>query len=123
MDISTITAAERTVQIKHPATGEPIGLVITLRPSSDPAVLAASRKFLNERLQRGSKITAEKLEVQKVAVITAAVSGWKWEGDAQYKGQQPEFTEATLRTILKDLPWVKAQIDEELGDDAAFFPS
>jgi hypothetical protein len=121
MDISTLTPSERTVEIKHPVNGEPIGLTITLRPSSDPHVRAAARKFANERLQRGSKITAEKLEQQQLAVIAAAVSGWAWAEGATFKGQQPDFSEANLLQVIKALPWVKTQLDEELGDDAAFF--
>lgn len=123
MDISTLTPHERTIDIKHPVTGEPIGLQVTLRPESDPAVVSARRKWMNERLSRGSKITAEKLEQQQIAVIAAAVSGWSFTGEATFEGSKPDFSEATLVKVLKKLPWVKAQIDEELGDTAAFFPS
>ncbi len=123
MDISTIVAAERAVEIKHPASGEPIGLRITVRPESDPAVVAARRRFLNDRLHRGGKLTAEKLEQQQNAVIQAAVSGWDWQGELTFEGAKPEFSEANLARVLKRLPWVKQQLDEELGDTAAFFPS
>ena len=123
MDISSITAAERVVGLKHPGTAEPIGLKVTLLPDSDPKVKAARRKFINERLQRGMKVTAEKLEAQQLSIIEAAVAGWQWEGELTFHGEKPDFTEANLRKVLKDLPWVKSQLDEELGDDAAFFQS
>lgn len=123
MDISSITAAERVVDIKHPATAEPIGLKVTLLPDTDPKVKAARRKFLNERLQRGMKVTAEKLEAQQLSIIEAAVGGWEWLGDLTFHGEKPDFTEANLRKVLKELSWVKSQLDEELGDDAAFFQS
>lgn len=123
MDISTIVAAERAVDIKHPANGEPIGLRITLRPDTDPAVVAARRRFLNERLARRGKITAEKLEQQQNVVIAAAVAGWEWKGELTFEGSKPEFSETNLLKVLKKLPWVREQIDEELGDAAAFFQS
>lgn len=123
MDISSIVAAERAVDIKHPVNAEPIGLRITLRPDSDPAVVAARRKWLNERLQKGAKITAEKLEAQGLAVIVASISGWDWQGEATFEGQKPEFTASNAERLLKKLPWVKDQLDTELGDAAAFFPT
>ena len=120
-DISSIVAAARTVEIKHPATGEPIGLKVTVLPDSDAKVKAARRKWLNERLQRGMKITAEKLEAQQLTIIEAAVGDWEWEGELTFHGEKPAFTEGNLRKVLKELPWVKTQLDEELGDEAAFF--
>lgn len=121
MDIASITAAARTVDITHPATGEPIGLKVELLPDSDDKVQTAKRKWLNERLQRNKKLTVEAAEAHSINVIEAAVTGWKWEGDLTFHGEKPTFTPGALRKVLKELPWVKAQIDTELGDEAAFF--
>jgi hypothetical protein len=123
MDISSITAAERTVDIKHPATGEPLGLKITVLPESDAKVQTARRKWLDERLQRGKKVTAAKVEAGQLLLIESAVSGWSWESELTFHGEKPEFTDANLRKVLKELSWVKTQLDEELGDEAAFFQS
>lgn len=123
MDISTIVATERTIDIKHPVDGSQIGLKITLRPESDPTVVAARRRFLNDRLARRGKVTAEKIEQQQHQVIVAAVGGWTWVGDLTFEGSVPEFNEVNLLKVLKKLPWVRDQIDEELGDAAAFFQS
>ena len=122
MDITSIAASERPVEINHPGTGEPIGLTVTLRPESDPEVEAVRRKWLNEKLQRRSgRMTAERLEEVQITLITAAVTGWDWAGDLTFKDEKPEFTPANLRKVLRELPWVKAQLDEALGDEAAFF--
>jgi hypothetical protein len=121
-DIAEIKAASRQVKIKHPVTDEEIGLTITLIPESDQKVQAAQRKFLNERLQRGKKVTAEQIEAGTLSKVVSAISGWEWKGIA-FKGEVPEFTEANVRKVLKELPWVRTQIETELGDDAAFFPS
>ena len=123
-DITSIAPNERTVEINHPGTGEPIGLRVTMRPESAPEVEAVRRKWLNEKLQRRSgRMTAERLEELQVALITAAVTGWEWEGELTFEGDKPEFSAANLRKVLKKLGWVKAQLDEELGDEAAFFQS
>lgn len=120
IDITDIKAASRQVKIKHPVSDEEIGLTITLIPESDQKVQAAQRKFLNERIHRGKKVTAEQIEAGTLSKVVAAISGWEWKGMV-FKGEVPEFTEANVRKVLKELPWVRTQIDTELGDDAAFF--
>lgn len=123
-DITSIAPNERTVEINHPGTGEPIGLRVTMRPESAPEVEAVRRKWLNEKLQRRSgRMTAERLEELQIALITAAVTGWEWGGELTFEGEKPEFSDANLRKVLKKLGWVKSQLDEELGDEAAFFQS
>lgn|SRR5690606_35597947 len=123
MDISNIVATPRIVDIKHPATGAPIGLKITLLPSSAEPVVAAQRRLLNERLQRHTKATAERLEQNGLALLEAAVSDWKWEGDLTFKGEKPPFNAVNLRKVITELPWIREQLDTELGNDAAFFES
>lgn len=121
MDISTIVAAPRTIDIKHPSTGEAIGLTVTLRPDSSDEVQAAKRKLINERLRHDVKATAERMENNGYLLLEAAVCGWDWQGDLNFEGSKPELTPVNLRKVLKKLPWIRDQIDTELGNDAAFF--
>jgi len=120
-DLSTIVAAERGIDIKHPATDEPVGLRIILLPEDHPLVRAASRKALNERLQARGKITAEKMEAGRTDMLVASIGGWVWEGDLTFHGQKPEFNDANLRKVLNELSWISEQIDAELGNRAEFF--
>lgn len=127
MDLSEVKPQSRSIQIKHPATQELTGLTITLLPSSDERIKAAKRKHLNARLHsRRQKVTAEQIEQASIDIICVAVDGWVWGKDAggeqaAFEGGQPEFSDINLRKVLKKLDWVREQIDEELGDDAAFF--
>ncbi|MFN4160641.1 MAG: hypothetical protein ACK4FW_01435 [Stenotrophomonas sp.] len=120
-DLSNIVAAERGVDIKHPSTGEPVGLRLTLLPETHPKVREASRKALNDRLQGKGKVTAEKIEENRLTMLVASVGGWEWQGEATFKGEKPEFTDATLRKVIEHLPWMQEQIDQELGDRSEFF--
>jgi len=122
-ELSSIVAAERGIEIKHPATDEPVGLVLTVLPDSHAQVRAASRKATNERMLSRGKITAEKLEAGRMDLLVASVGGWSWEGDLTFHGQKPEFSEKTLRQLFKELPWVSEQVDVALGDRAEFFRS
>ena len=76
MDISTIVAEPRTIEIKHPVTGEPIGLRVTLRPDSADEVQAVKRKLVNERLRRDLKPSAERIEENGYLLLDASISSW-----------------------------------------------
>jgi hypothetical protein len=121
MDISTIVAEARTIEIKHPVTGEPIGLRVTLRPDSADEVQAVKRKLVNERLRRDLKPSAERIEENGYLLLDASISGWEWDGDLTFEGSKPELSPKNLRKVLKRLTWMRDQIDTELGNDAAFF--
>lgn len=121
MDFASIKANTARIDIRHPATQEPTGLVWYLKPMSDPAVKAIQRRFTNETLrQRGMKITAEKADANRTDILVAATDKWEWNGDAEFEGEKPELTPENIRKVLK-LDWVRDQLDEALGDDAAFF--
>lgn len=120
-DLSTIKAAERGIDITHPGTGDEVGLRIILLPDNHPQVRAASRKSLNDRLYAKGKVTAEKMEASRIDMLVASVGGWQWSGDLTFHGEKPEFNDANLRKVLKELSWISEQIDAGLGDRAEFF--
>lgn len=127
MDLSSIKAENTTVEIRHPVTFEPIGLSITLRPPTHPSVKAVQRRLLTEA-QKSTKgrLPAEKLEAYGLDRLIAATEAFTWgEGpDGQpckFEGEQPEATAENARKLYAALPWVKQQIDEAMGDEAAFF--
>lgn len=121
MDIFSIKPSTATVDIRHPATQEPIGLTIRLLPMSDKAVKAVQRRNANELYRaRGMKITAEKAEANRLDILVAAVEGWEWSGDASFNGEKLECTPENVRKVLK-VDWLREQVDEALGDDASFF--
>lgn len=122
-DLSLIVATQRHIDIKHPATDEPVGLVITILPDSHPQVRAASRKATNDRMLSRGKVTAEKLEAGRLDLLVASVGGWEWQGELTFHGEKPEFSEKALRALFKELPWVSDQVDMALGDRAEFFRS
>lgn len=121
MDISGINASTSPVEIRHPGTQELLGLTVHLRPMSDPKVKAVQRRFTNEALRkRNMKITAEQAEASRTDVLVSAVDSWEWAGDASFNGEQPECTAENIRKLLK-VDWLRDQLDEALGDEAAFF--
>jgi len=122
MDISSIAPKSRTVDITHPVTGEPVGIKFVLLPDSDEKVKKAKRVIQNRQLQsRKLNITAEQLEANSLDLLVAAIDSWEWTGDAEFRGEKPEFTAANVRTVLRDVDWIRKQVDRELGNEEAFF--
>lgn len=123
-DLSNVIATERTIDIKHPATGVPVGLSITLLPDSHKQVREVARRAIDERLSgKAGKPTAEKLEQGRTDMLVASVGGWEWKGALTFRGKKPDLTAANVRAVFTELPWVAEQVDLELGDRAAFFRS
>lgn len=121
MDISSYTATTREVVITSPKDAEPIGLTIRLRPTTSPEVTRVKRAHTNEILKSRGKATAEKIEANGLDILVAATESWEWAGDLSFHGEKPEATPENIRRVYKELPWARQQIDDALGDEAAFF--
>lgn len=121
-DLDTIVAGERVITIRHPSTNEPLGLMIRLRPQSSPEVKAVSRRLLDEGLKtRGKGMTALKVEANVLDKLVAATAELFWEGETNWRGQKLDSTPANVRKLYKEAPWIREQVEDELGDEAAFF--
>ena len=121
MDILAIKPSTISVDIKHPATGTPIGLVIECVSLESDEVKAVERKIKTRVLKSRGQITAEAMDANTIALISAAIVGWAWD-DALTLGSlsNPALTDANKAALLA-VPWISKQIDQALGDDAAFF--
>ncbi len=75
-ELSRIVAAERRLEILHPATQEPVGLVLILLPDTHPQVKAAARNSINDRINHRCKVTAEQIEANRITMLAASVGGW-----------------------------------------------
>ncbi|HDS1039365.1 TPA: hypothetical protein QDZ42_004313 [Stenotrophomonas maltophilia] len=54
-ELSNIVAAERRLEVLHPSTQEPMGLVLLRLPDTHPRVKAAARKSTNDRLNHAAR--------------------------------------------------------------------
>ncbi|MBN49994.1 MAG: hypothetical protein CMN85_10665 [Spongiibacteraceae bacterium] len=122
MDISSIKANARPVEILHPHTEEKIGLRITVLPESDPKVKKVQREITDRQLgKRKLKLTAAQLEAQSFELLVAATDGWDWYGDADFEGEKPEFTEENVRKVYKKVVFIRDQVKAEFDDRESFY--
>lgn len=115
MDLSTLVPVERTVDVMNPKTNEPTGLRLTVAHESDPRVMEAARKIYDEARIAGG------LDPERGRRLTMAhVVGWEWTGEAQFKGERPDFSQEKLAEVCA-VPPVSAAIFKAVNDDAGFY--
>lgn len=122
MDILAIQPSTISVDIKHPATGAPIGLKVECVSLEDDRVKSIERSIKNRALRGGrNTVTAEKIEDNTVEILSAAIIGWTW-ADGLTLGdlKNPTLSKVNVGKLLA-VSWIAKQIDTALGDEAAFF--
>lgn len=122
MDILSLQPNTITLDLKHPATGADLGVSVELRSLESDEVKAIERQLKNKALKGGrNTVTAEKIDDNTIALLSAAIVSWTFSGDANLAGdKKPACTEANKRKLLA-VPALAKQIDVALGDEAAFF--
>lgn len=128
-DIGNIASSERTIDILHPGTKEPLGITVSLMHIDDPRLKKLKRRITDERLrleQRGKAFKAEDIEENKNNLLFSAMTDWHWGKDADgdqntFRGEVPEFNRRNVVDVLDDKPWFAEQINEAVSDTEAFF--
>ena len=110
-----------TVTILHPATGEPTTIKITLASMDSEKYKQISMRVQNEQLKYAMKnrgqTTAERLQANALEILVGATLAW--EGIAEGDSPLP-CTPENVRRVYTELPFVKEQVDEFLGDRRNF---
>ena len=121
-DLSNVTANTTDLEIRHPSTGEPIGLTITLRPPNHPEVKKLNRENMNEALRdRGKSLNAAKVEARSLDRAAVSTEGWKFDEGVTINGEQPECSTQAARKLYKDHEWIRDQVINAIDDEARFY--
>lgn len=115
MDLSAIKPAPIEVPILNPGNAQPTGLVLKCISPHDASAAPARRALIDRSQRKGGATESDSLDF-----LCALVMSWEWTGDATWNGEKPTCTPANVRKVLAE-PWVRVQLDEALGDTAAFF--
>lgn len=125
MDIAKLKPAERVIEITHPATGENIGVRVTVISLVDDRLKAVRRRFQNKKIElekRGKTFKADDLEENAIELLLNAITSWDWY-EADFGGEKLAFNEKNVKMVLDTLPWFKNQIVEAIDDEKSFFQS
>ena len=128
MDISNIAPGTSKVEIKHPATGAPIGLTVELASIYDERFKAVERRITDDVMKkrvRGKVMQADQIDANRNELIAAVIIDWEWGNGpdgkpATFNGDQPKCTPAAKSAILA-VGWIRDQIDAKLEETESFF--
>lgn len=122
MDLLKLVPNTITVDLKHPGTDAPLGVKVELQSLESDEVKAVERTLKNKALKGGrNTVTAERIDDNTVAILSAAIVGWEFTGDANLAGDKKPACNAANKRKLLQVPALAKQIDLALGNEAAFF--
>lgn len=130
MDLLNIGKTKETtnVTLYNPITSELLTnedgseMTITVHGPYSKKYKSIAHAQQNRRLQKAQRtggklnLSAEEIEAAGLDLLVKCVDGW----DITLGGEKPEATEAKVREVFTDLPWVREQVDAALGDAQAF---
>lgn len=121
MDLSTIKPVERQYEVKHPATGEATGLVLTLACTHDDRVKAAIREANDHYLKNtGEKASEKELDAYDNAIAASYVIDVEFTGDANWKGKTPKFSQSLAHEMC-EVHTIKEQVIREVKKVKDFY--
>lgn len=123
MDISTLASDTQTIEIEHPATGEPIGISVEVRSPECDEIKAVRRKWQTRALRNKQPLSAAEEDEMGAETLCAAVASWSWQKGLTFDGKEPDETEAFKKAVLssKKGAFIANRILEAIQDEAGFF--
>lgn len=129
LDLAAAAEKGFELELLHPVTKAPLGTFITLVGKDSTTFRDHVRRSANDRLRkqavsqrRGSEAevpTIERIEADAIELLVVCTTGWR---GVTYKGADLPFTPANAKTLYTDLPWIREQVDQAVGDVENFLP-
>jgi hypothetical protein len=129
LDLAAAAEKGFELELLHPVTQAPLGVFITLVGKDSPTFRDHVRRGANDQLRkqavskrRGAEIevpTIEKMESDMIELLSLCATGWR---NLTYKGVELPFSTVNAKVIFTDLPWIREQVDQAVGDIENFFP-
>lgn len=126
VDIASLGASSQEqptkVEIRHPATGLPFGLVLHVVGYESERVRKVERRIANAAMkQQRRKLTYDEARDNTLSIAAATVTAWDWPEGFELSGNSaPACTPDNVKELLRQCPFVGEQMDAVAGDRASF---
>jgi hypothetical protein len=130
--IDTIEACNKAaeIEIKHPVTGAPTGVFISVLGKDSDAYRSIIRGMADESLKRqamnkSADTSLDKLESRNIEALVAVTTGWRTndEPTVTVNGTKLDFTAANVRKVYTTLLPVREQVTEAINSLENFMPA
>lgn len=130
--LDTVAACDKGAEIalRHPVTTAPLGVFISIVGRDSSVFKEYIRNRVNDKLRRDAMDkkrgrdeavpTMEESEAESIELVTLCTTGWR---NVTYKGEELAFNVANALTLYKEMPWIRRQVDEAIGDLENFMPA
>ena len=122
MDLASLTPIEKRFNVKHPRTGEPTGMILTLGCMHSPKIRAAVRKINDQIIRHGADMDPAKEVELDAALVAAHITDIEFEGEANWHGKKPAYTPELAREVCS-LQAIKDQVVKEVQSVRDFYPA
>lgn len=134
-NLNTVEACNKPfeVEIKHPVSGEPTGLFISVLGQHSDIVRDRMRGMasavLNMRASgkaATSKAKIDAIEEKGIDTLVAATVGWRSDGDDGHitlGGERLEFSAANARRLYSEIIPIQEQVTEAINNLENFMPA
>lgn len=131
MELNSVNLAAQAavgypLELVHPATGDKLGGVITVRGDESKEVQNYNRKRFQElqkrdRMNKGKNNDYTLAEIEDISIESAIVRviGWK---NIKKDGVELEFNKENAEMVFREYPWIRKQVMEAAEDLNLFLP-
>jgi hypothetical protein len=122
MDLSTLKPVDQNTFVpKHPVTGESIGDMQFVVSSKDSAEYEKAKNAIIKRRKDSGKLelTIEEYQEEEVNLLAELIQSWS---GVEWEGAKLNCTHGNKVKILREIKWLRDQIDIFSGKRANFFP-
>lgn len=120
VNLAAQAAVGYSLELVHPATGDKLGGVITIRGDESKEVQNFNRKRFQElqkreRMNKGKSTDYTLAEIEDICIESAIVRcmGWK---NIKKDGIELEFNKENAEMVFRDYPWIRNQVMEAASD-------
>lgn len=118
LDTAALCDQGAEMELVHPATGEPLGVYLTLAGVDSRAWRKAVAAQVERRLsRRGGKISAEEIQANDIEILARCTLAWR---NVVLDGEALSCTPDTARALYKRLPWAREQADAFAANRASY---
>ncbi|NJB67496.1 hypothetical protein GGQ74_001136 [Desulfobaculum xiamenense] len=124
LDLASLDTAARAeegavLQLRHPATEEPLGVYVTLAGADSgicrKAQMAIGRKRIR-RMKTGA-VSPEEAEEEALELLSRCTLGWE---GVTVDAQVLDFSRENAVALYRRFPWIREQVDRFIGDRANY---
>ncbi|MCY1042712.1 hypothetical protein OV208_15415 [Corallococcus sp. bb12-1] len=125
-DLSSLTRHDTLrVDILHPITGKPTGMVVEVAGMDSQRYSEATRSIIDKatagapRTSRRARQEATRdMEADALELLVACTVSWT---GVMERGAEVPLTPENARRLYAAHPWLRRQVDEAVSDRASFF--